>query len=270
MAATDTSTGKQVTYERDGHVAVLTLDSPPANFFTDVLIADLDTAVEAAYADQGIRCLVIKAAGPNFCGGANVKMFQGVDARGARSAFSKFLPAMQRIEDLPFPTLCVVHGLCLAAGLEIALACDQVWAGESAVFSQVEAMIGTSTLLGGIQRLAERCGSIRAKQIVFTADMYPAEVFERWNIINRVVADDDLLEKSMKYAHRLAEGPTLAHNTSKRLVRAWLDSGIVAADRAILDVATPLFESGDMINGVETLLEQGARSQRENARFEGR
>ena len=76
--------------------------------------------------------------------------------------------------------------------------------------------------------------------------------------------------RSLEYGQRLATGPTFAHNATKRMVRAWLDSGIVTADRLILDVGTPVFESKDMIRNVDTLLEHGARSQRENARYEGR
>jgi enoyl-CoA hydratase/carnithine racemase len=267
--STAEATSTHVHYERDGDLAVVTLDSQPGNFFDDPLIDGLSLAFDQAYEDR-VRALMLNAAGPNFCGGANVKIFQGVDRHESRAKFSKFLPLMQRLEDMPFPTLASVHGLCLAAGLEIALCCDLIWAGESAQFAQVEALIGTTTLLGGVHRLAERAGSARAKEITFSGDFYPAATFERWNIINQLVPDEELATRSLEYAQRLANGPTVAHNATKRMVRAWLDSGVVAADRLILDVGTAVFESQDMINNVETLLEQGARSQRDNARFEGK
>src|SRR5262249_14891110 len=151
------------------------------------------------------------------------------------------------------------QGFCLAAGLELALACDLIVAGESAKFAQVEATIGTATLLGGAQRLAERVGSARAREIVFTADLYDAQTFERWHIVNRVVPDAQLAEESMGLARRLAAGPTLAHNVTKRLIRGYLDSGMPIADQLILDIAAPLFESEDMQSGVAILLEHGAR-----------
>lgn len=268
MSATE-STSTYVHYERDGDLGVITLDSQPGNFFSDPLLEALGIALDRTYEDR-VRALVLKGAGPNFCGGANVRMFQGVDHHEARAKFSTWLPMIQRLEDLPIPTLASVHGLCLAAGLEIALCCDLIWAGESAQFAQVEALIGTTTLLGGVHRLAERAGSARAKEITFTADFYPAATFERWNIINQVVPDDELTARSLEYGHRLASGPTFAHNATKRMVRAWLDSGIVTADRLILDVGTPVFESEDMIRNVETLLEHGARSQRQNGRYTGK
>jgi enoyl-CoA hydratase/carnithine racemase len=267
--STTEATSTHVHYERDGHLAVVTLDSQPGNFFTDPLLDDLSVAIDRVYEDR-VRAMVLKAAGPNFCGGANVRMFQGVDRHEARAKFSTFLPMMQRIEDLPIPTVASVHGVCLAAGLEIALCCDLIWAGESAQFAQVEALIGTTTLLGGVHRLSERAGSARAKEITFTGDFYPAATFERWNIVNQVVPDDELAARTLEFGQRLANGPTLAHNATKRMVRAWLDSGVVAADRLILEVGTAVFESDDMIRNVETMLEHGARNQRENARFEGK
>lgn len=262
-------TSTHVHYQREGDLAIVTLDSQPGNFFSDPLLEGFSLALDRAYEDR-VRALMLNAAGPNFCGGANVKIFQGVDHHEARAQFSKFLPMMQRLEDLPIPTLASVHGLCLAAGLEIALCCDLIWAGESAQFAQVEALIGTTTLLGGVHRLSERAGSARAKEITFGGDFYPAATFERWNIVNNVVPDDELAARSLEYAQRLANGPTVAHNATKRMVRAWLDSGIVAADRVILDVGTAVFDSKDMIRNVDTLLEHGARSQRENARYEGK
>jgi enoyl-CoA hydratase/carnithine racemase len=267
--STTEATSTHVHYEREGDLAIVTLDSQPGNFFSDPLLEDFSVALDRTYEDRA-RALVLRGAGPNFCGGANVKIFQGVDRHEARAKFSKFLPMMQRLEDLPIPTLASVHGLCLAAGLEIALCCDLIWAGESAQFAQVEALIGTTTLLGGVHRLSERAGSARAKEITFTGDFYPAATFERWNIINQVVPDDELEARSLEYGQRLASGPTVAHNATKRMVRSWLDSGIVAADRVILDVGTAVFESQDMIRNVDTLLEHGARSQRENARYEGK
>ena len=96
--------------------------------------------------------------------------------------------------------------MCFAAGLELALACGLIIAAEGATFAQVEAKIGAATFLGGVYRLAERCGSARAREIVFGADTYDAATFERWNIINRVIPDGDLREAALAWAQQLAKG----------------------------------------------------------------
>jgi len=180
---------------------------------------------------------------------------------------------VEALEDAPFPVIAAVHGMCFAAGLELALACDLIIAAEGATFAQVEAKIGAATFLGGVYRLAERCGPARAREIVFGADTYDAATFERWNIINRVVPDNDLREAALAWAQQLAKGPTLAHAVTKRLLRYALDHGSRPADRYLLDVAPDLLESRDMQYAVGLLLTQGARKFIQNHAevvFEGR
>lgn len=258
-----------VTFEMIGDVGVITLDHPPLNLFTFADFERLDEILDEV-PQSGARALILRSGLDHFSAGVNVNVFKDVSSDEARATFSRLLPQLTRLEDLPIPTLAVVRGMCAAAGLELSLGCDLIWAGESAQFVQVEAMIGAATFLGGVQRLAERAGAARAREIVFTADMYDAATFERWNIINKVVPDDELWDQSLAFATRLAAGPTRAHAATKRLVRAYLENGMIAADRQILDVATLLFDTEDMQGNVRTMLEHGARDQRKNARFEGR
>jgi enoyl-CoA hydratase/carnithine racemase len=258
-----------VNFDVEGQIGVLTLDNPPANQFTNELVDDLAAAIEEAER-FGLRALLVRGEGPNFCAGADVNIFNDVPASEARHRFSRNLPILHRLENLPFPTVASVQGACIAAGLELALACDLIFAAESAQFAQVEAAIGTATLLGGVQRIAERAGSARAKEIVFTADFYPAAQFREWNIINRVYPDDELARASRHFTHRMATGPTLAHHVTKRMVREYLDTGIRNADKVILDGACALFESQDMQSGVKTLLSVGVANLRDHVTFEGK
>ena len=81
---------------------------------------------------------------------------------------------MQRLEALEIPTLALIHGLCLTAGLEIALGCDIIWAEESSKFGLVEAVVGLTPGAGGTQRMAERAGPARAREFVMTGGLYDA------------------------------------------------------------------------------------------------
>src|SRR5207247_2961267 len=130
------------------------------------------------------------AEGEGFTGGADVNVFQQiVDAGGDRSkvAFDPLLEAVRRIEALQIPTLALGHGLCLAAGLEVSLGCDIIWATESARFGLVEAVVGLTPGAGGTQRMAERAGPGRAREFVMSAGMFDAATLEGWNVVNRVV-----------------------------------------------------------------------------------
>jgi enoyl-CoA hydratase/carnithine racemase len=225
-------------YDKAGDVAVVTMANPPANTFTVELGAGLEGAVRRAISEQA-RALVMQADGPLFCGGADVHIFAGTTAGQGRDMFAEGFRLVQTLEDAPFPVIAAVHGMCFAAGLELALACDLIIAAEGATFAQVEAKIGATTFLGGVYRLAERCGPARAREIVFGAETYDAATFERWNIINRVVPGSDLREAALAWAQQLAKGPTLAHAVTKRLLRHALNHGSRPADKYLLGVAPP-------------------------------
>src|SRR6266446_2988519 len=259
----------KVRFEQSDALGLLTLATPPLNLFDEELITDLRAVVDQAK-QLPLRALLVRADGKHFSGGADVAIFKGRTADEARLRFTSHLRTIADLEELPFPTIAAVQGACMAAGLELVLACDLIWAASSARFGQVEATIGTTTLLGGIQRLAERAGPARAREIVYTADQYDAATFERWNIVNRVVPDEAFESKTRAFVERLANGPTLAYAAGKRIVRAHLDGSIRAADRVVDEVAPPLFDSEDMRAGVTALLDHGPRRFRDKVVFEGR
>src|SRR5437870_7732240 len=259
----------KVRFAISGPLGILALTNPPLNLFSGELLEDLRASVDQVKRTP-LRALLVRAEGKIFSGGADVSIFQGRTPREARERFTSQLRLIADLEELPFPTVAAVQGLCLAAGLELALACDLIWAAASARFGQAEASIGTTTLLGGVQRLAERAGPSRAREIIYTADQYDAATFERWNIVNRIVPDDALEAETRAFAERLANGPTLAYAAGKRIVRAYLDGSVRAADRVVDEVAPPLFESEDMRAGVTAFLDHGPRLFRHRVVFEGR
>jgi enoyl-CoA hydratase/carnithine racemase len=243
-----------VRYERDGDVGVVTIAHPPLNLFGEEIVTGLEAAIDAA---EGVRALVIRAEGEVFTGGVDVNVFHGMTADQAHGFAERLLPLVHRLEEKPFPTMAVVHGLCLTAGFELALGCDLIWAAESARFGLVEIVVGVTPFMGGTQRVAERAGPARARELVMSGALYDAAALERWNVVNRVVADDELEEKAMRFARRLAAGPTLANAATKRVVRAFLDHGVRGADERVPGIAAPLFDSEDLKGAVETFLREG-------------
>lgn len=254
-----------VRLERDGNVASIVLDNPPLNLFGDEAWAALTSCLEEVEGSDA-RALVWRAEGEIFTGGVDVNAFKRRVDRGGQSDFGSLIVVAQRLERLDIPTLALVHGLCLTAGLEVALACDMIWATESARFGLVEAVVGLTPGAGGTQRMAERAGPARATEFVMSGGLYDAETLERWNVVNRIVPDDALMEKGMKFAHRLADGPTLAHAATKRIVRAYRAGGVDEADRITPDQFVELFSSEDLKNAVESFLTEGPGK----AKFEGR
>jgi enoyl-CoA hydratase/carnithine racemase len=158
------------------------------------------------------------------------------------------------------------HGLCLTAAFEMALACDLIIASEKARFGLVEIVVGLTPSLGGPQRLADRAGPARAKELVFTGELFDATTLERWNVVNRVLPADGFDDAARAFAASLADGPTMAHAATKALIRAQTDEGSRAADARVGEVSSRLFETEDLQNAVRSFLTEGPGK----ATYEGR
>lgn len=254
-----------ITLEHDGGVAVITLDSPPLNLFNEAAFQALPACVDEV-AKSDARALVWRGAGEVFSGGVDVHEFQKLNTDGAAEVFASLIRAVRQLESLEIPTLALANGLCLTAALEVSLGCDMIWAAESAQFGLVEAVIGLTPGAGGTQRMAERAGPGRAREFVMTRGLYPATTLEAWGVVNRVVPDAELMEKGMRFAHKLADGPTKAHAATKRIVRGYLEGGVDEADRITPEVSGGLFATEDLQKAVESFLTEGPG----NATFEGR
>jgi enoyl-CoA hydratase len=255
----------KVRFEQDGDVGIVTLDDPPLNLFGLELTNDLVAALDEAESARP-RALLVRAEGDYFTGGADVNVFDGRTPAQAQEFFDDLIAITHKLEDMPVPTLAAVHGLCLTAGFELSLACDMIWAAESARFGLVEIVVGLTPAMGGTQRVAERAGPARARELVMTGGIYDADTLESWNVVNRVLPDAELAESSMRFAQRVAEGPTLANVATKRMVRAFLDHGVRGADARVGEIAAPLFDTEDLKNAVASFLEHGPGK----AKFQGR
>ena len=180
--------------------------------------------------------------------------------------WDELLATIHVLDELPLPTVFAAHGLCLTAAFEIALACDVLLASERAKFGLVEIVVGLTPSMGGPQRLAERAGPNRAKELIFTGELFDAATLERWNVVNRVYAREEFEDASRAFAQKVANGPTKAHAATKRLVAAQKEGGARAADAIVAEVSGPLFATEDLQNAVRSFLTDGPGK----ATYEGR
>src|SRR6266481_8714608 len=128
-----------VTFQRNDQLGEIVIDSPPLNLYSADLLADLRAAVDEAAASD-IRALLLRAEGEDFSAGADVSVFIGLDEAQASDLSSTVLSLIGAIEDLPFPTLALIHGQCYAGALETCLACDLIWAAAGSQIGQIEAV----------------------------------------------------------------------------------------------------------------------------------
>lgn len=255
-----------IAIDNDGPLTVLTIDSPPLNLFDSGLMAELGDAVERIAADPP-RGLLIRAEGRVVSGGVDVHVFDGLSVEQAAAMWVELLDLVHRVEDLPLPTVFAAHALCLTAAFELSLGCDILLAASSARFGLVETVVGLTPAMGGTQRLAERAGPARARELVMTGELYDAATLERWNVVNRVLPDEGFDEAARAFARKLAEGPTRAHTATKQIVRACMDEGGArGADLRVPEIAGGLFDTEDLKGAVRSFLENGPG----HASYEGR
>jgi 2-(1,2-epoxy-1,2-dihydrophenyl)acetyl-CoA isomerase len=126
------------------------------------------------------------------------------------------------LHDLPKPAIAKVNGDAVGAGMNLALGCDLIVAAESARFSEIFARRSLSVDFGGTWLLPRLVGLHKAKELALLADVVSAEEAERIGVVNRVVPDDELDAFVADWAKRLAEGPPLALQLTKRMLNSSL------------------------------------------------
>jgi enoyl-CoA hydratase/carnithine racemase len=250
----------------DGGLAVVTVDAPPLNLFDhalqDALLAAVDELERTAP-----RAVLFRAEGRVVSGGVDIGLFEAIATPAdAAAEFGVLVGISRRVAALPCPTVFAAHGLCLTWAFELSLACDLIVAAESATFGLIEATVGLTPAMGGTQRLAERAGAGRARELVLTAERFDAATLHAWGVVNRVLPDDALAAGARDLAARLAAGPTRAHAATKQVLAHYRDGGIDAADEHVATLAGDLFATDDLRGALDSFRTRGHG----RARFTGR
>lgn len=242
---------------RGAQIAVLTIAHPPLNLFDNATFESLRMHVAEVRADCP-RALVIRAGGRLTSAGVDVNLFAGLDSHRATAMWRGLLDDLiHPIEQLPCPVIFAAKGLTLTAAFEIALACDFILAAPDAQFGLIERTVGLTPSMGGPQRLAERAGSGRARELIMTGATYDAATMAAWGVVNTVC--DNLDEATTALAHQLADGPTLAHAATKELIAAWRTGSIAVADQVTPNVSGSLFATNDLKSAVANFLIKGPK-----------
>lgn len=240
----------------DGPLAILTMDSLPLNLF-DHAMWDAWEAEVARLSDDPPRALLVKSEGRVVSAGVDVQVFADTEPDEAESFWASRLRIAQALEALPCPTVFAAHSLTLTAAFELALACDLIVATASARFGLVERKVAFTPSMGGTQRLAERAGPARARELVMTGDLYCGSTLAEWGVVNALFDHAAFHEAAHAYAMRLATGASMGHAATKRVVRAYLDGGVSAADAMLPSTAAELVRTEDHRTAVAAFLAEG-------------
>jgi len=249
---------KNIRLEKDGKVAVVTIDRPQAlNALNDETVAELDHCFEAIGADRGIGCVILTGGGEkSFVAGADIAELAVCDVVSGRAKCDRGQALLAKIEKLPQPVIAAINGYALGGGCEIAMACDIRLASEKAKIGQPEVNLGIIPGYGGTQRLARLVGRGKAKQMILTGDPIVAAEAYRIGLVDEVYPPEELLPKAKEMAQKIASKGPLAIKAAKESINFGLDvdleSGCV--HEAVLFAA--ICASEDKTEGTKAFLEK--------------
>jgi enoyl-CoA hydratase/carnithine racemase len=237
-----------IRFQRQNAVGTIVLANPPFNRIDLQFAESLRQAVHNA-SESDIRVLVVRAEGPHFSFGGEVREWPGKDINWFRTFVAEVNLSYRAIEALRVPTIAAVQGVAFGGGFELALNCDFIVAAENAVFRCVEVTTGMLPLAGALQRLAERVGRARASRCAMLGEPIPGTLAGELGIATQVVPEAELAQATEALAKKLAVGPTKSYAATRTLLKAWSAGGVPAADAMMLDITMDLYSTEDSTRG---------------------
>jgi enoyl-CoA hydratase len=217
--------------ENRGAEAILTLNRPDKlNALSNELIAAIMSALDGIELDSSTRAVVITGTGRAFSAGADIAAFQKHMRAGPADAVIHFMrPGHQmtrRVETFPKPIIAAVNGIAFGGGCELIESTHIALAAETATFSKAEINIGIMPTFGGTQRLPRNAGRKAAIELILTGRKFTSKEANSLGLINRVVADVDLLNEAIALANELTAKPPLTLAAVLAAIHRGMDASI--------------------------------------------
>ncbi|MGQ9823632.1 MAG: enoyl-CoA hydratase/isomerase family protein [Desulfotomaculales bacterium] len=238
-------------------VAVVTLNRPPLNPLNSTMFRELGRVAGELAEDPGVRAVIFTGAGEKaFAAGADINEMKDLTVVEMYAFNQVSKEALNRIENLPKPTIAAVNGLALGGGCELTLCCDLRLASEKAKFGLPEINLGIIPGGGGTQRLPRLIGMGRAKELFYLGEMIDAARAEQIGLVNRVVAAADLLPEAVRLAKKLAEKSPLALGLLKDAAQTGYSLDLAAALDLEMKNFLVVFAGEDRREGISAFLEK--------------
>ncbi|MCP4502795.1 MAG: enoyl-CoA hydratase/isomerase family protein [Deltaproteobacteria bacterium] len=240
-----------------GPIRIITVNRPEVlNALNSKVLSELDAAAADVENHPEIRAVIITGAGEKaFVAGADIGEMKSLRPAKAQALSTKGHRVMNRIEELGVPVIAAVNGFALGGGLELALACDFIYASEKAFLGLVEVNLGLVPGFGGVARLSRRVGVAQARELLFTAKMLKAKDALTLGLVNKVV-DGDVVDEAVKTAQIIAGKGPYAVAVVKRMLLDGQDADQHAANRLEQHSFGLVFGTDDKAEGVAAFLEK--------------
>jgi enoyl-CoA hydratase len=205
---------------------------------------------ELAEGSEAYRVIILTGEGRHFCAGADLKERSGISESAWRQQHDALEAAVHSILNCPLPVIAAVNGAAYGGGLELALACDFIYASPEAKFALTETTLGIMPGLGGAQTLARAIGTARAKELIFSGQAFSAEEAYRWGMINRLCDGAALREETLAVARIIAANAPLAVQSVKRSINRGISLNLQEAMAHELELYNRLLGTSDRQEGI--------------------
>ena len=217
LLSCDVATYETVLVEKLDSVALITLNRPKAlNSINMQLISDLNKAVVAANEDNDVGAIVLTGSKKAFAAGADIKMMEPLSF--ADTYKTGLFNDMENMTKAKKPIIAAVNGFALGGGCELAMMCDIIYAGDRAKFGQPEITLGVLPGAGGTQRLTRSVGKSKAMEMCLTGNFIDATEAKQIGLAAQVYPADELVEKSVETAKKIASFSKMAVAMNKEAV----------------------------------------------------
>jgi len=237
----------------------LTINSPKTlNALNSAVLSELECALYELDMDQEVKVVVLTGAGEKaFVAGADIKEMSQMNAFEGHQFGLKGQRVMLFIEKMTKPVIAAVNGYALGGGLELALACDFIYASEKAKLGFPEVTLGIMPGFGGTQNLARRIGPAKANELIFTGKMLDAAKAQAWGIVNEVSSPEELLPKALETAAAIAGVGTVGVRYAKNSIANGLNMSKEDGFRYEASLFGVLFATEDQKEGMGAFVESG-------------
>lgn len=239
-------------------VTTITFNRPKAmNALNGELLEELSTALDDIAGDESVRVLVLTGAGEKaFVAGADITELATFNSLQAKYFSQKGHDVMNKIGALAIPAIAAVNGYALGGGCEMALACDFIYASNTAAFGLPEITLGLIPGFGGSQRLARAIGSALTKELVYTGKMINAEEAKAMGLVNQVFDAAGLMEETMKTACAIAMKGKVSLRAAKQAISNGLNTDLATGLSIEQDAFALCMASEDAKEGTAAFLEK--------------
>ena len=247
----------RILYEKDGNVAIIKLNRPEVlNALDTTLWKEITHCLESIEEDPDLHCVILTGEGRAFSAGGDINEEGQLSVRDANRFMRVGHKFVHAVESFPAPVICAINGYALGGGLEFALACDIRVIADTAKIGLPECGLGVMTGWGGSVRLTKLAGPAWAKEMLFTGDMLTAEQALQLNIVNHVWPADQLMEKTLEMAHKIASKPPIAIEYAKLAIHHGMQCDQDRGTQIEMGYLTQLYATEDKTEGFSAFLEK--------------